>query len=146
MKAIFFEAMAGKLPELVEVPEKEGRLDYAWMEEKIGYGCDCLDSTLRCIGEKTYRIWVDDSGVKRARLTAYGSETCWLFGNMFIFGKEDLHGELTEVTEHDLEHIKARVRPWFDIVMLFDLSHPKTAWDFEALALMALQEAKYEEK
>ncbi len=39
MKAIFFDAMAGKLPELVDVPEIDGRLDFAWMEKKIGYGC-----------------------------------------------------------------------------------------------------------
>lgn len=136
MKAIFFEAMAGKMPELVDVPEKDGHLDFAWMEEKIGYGCDCLDHRLRTIGGKTFRFWVDDSGVKRARLTAYGGENCWLFGNMFIFGKEDKYGELTEVTDADLEMIKTHVKPWFDIVMLFDLGHPKTNWSLEELALL----------
>lgn len=138
MRAIFFEAMAGKMPELVEIPEKDGRLDFAWMEEKIGYGCDMLDSTLRSVAGKTYRFYVDDSGVKHAKkLTAYGGETCWLFGNMFIFGKEDVHGELTEVTEADVEAIKKHVQPWFDILMLFDLSFPKTSWSLGTLALMA---------
>ena len=139
MKAIFFEAMAGKMPEFVDVPEPDGdgRLDFAWMKEKIGYGCDCLDSALRTVSGKTYRFWVDDSGVKHARLTAYGSETCWLFGNMFIFGPEDKYGELTDVTESDLSLIKQNVQPWFDILMLFNLGFPKHNHSLEELILLA---------
>ena len=122
--------MEAKMPELVDVPESSpGVLDFAWMKEKIGHGCDCLDSTLRVVDGKTYRFWVDDSGAFNARPTAYGGDDCVLFGNLFIFGKEDMRGELTEVTEQDVEHIKQHVSPWFNILMLFNLSFPRyTAW------------------
>ena len=121
MKAIFFEGMAGNLPELIDVPEKDGTLDFAWMEKKIGYGCDCLDHTLRCIGDRTYRFWVDDSGVKNAkRITAYGNPSCWLVGNMFIFRKEDKKGNLVEPTQDDAEFLKQHVIS----KILFGISHP----------------------
>lgn len=136
MKAIFFEAMAGKLPELVDVPEKEGRLDYAWIEEKIGHGCDCLDHTLRLVGGKPYRFLVDDLGAYNAEMTAYGGQNCMLWGNMFIFRPEDKHGNLVEPTEDDVEHLTLHVAPFFQRMMMYELAHPKSSWDFEALAMM----------
>ena len=139
MKAIFFAAMEGKYPELVEIPEKEdGVLDYAWMKEKIGYGCDCLDHTLRLVDGRPYRFIVDDLGARNAQLTAYGNEHCVLWGNMFIFRPEDKHGDLVEPTEEDVEYLMLHVGPFFNKKMLFNLAHPKSDWNFEALALMAV--------
>ena len=147
MKAIFFEAMEGKAPVLVDIPEEGNSWNFAWMKEKLGYDCRCLDSTLRCVAGKTYRFFVDDEGAFNTRqITAHGSNDCVLFGNMFIFGKEDARGELTEVTEADLEHIKNHVSPFFNITMLFELSFPKTTFSLEALALMAAQGVKHEKE
>ncbi len=137
MKAIFFEAMGGKDPELIDVPEKDGTLDFTWMEEKIGYGCDMLDSTLRYVGDRTYRFWVDDSGIDNAkRITAYGDADCWLMGNMFIFRKEDKEGNLVEPTQDDVEFLKQHIGEFFGSKMLFDLAHPKPSWTAEELARM----------
>ena len=135
MKAIFFAAMEAKMPEIVDVPEREnGVLDFAWMEEKIGHGCRCLDSALRLVDGKEYRFWVDDEGAFNARPTAYGGDDSVLFGNLFIFGKEDMCGELTEVTEQDLEHIKQFIGPRYNILMLWNLSFPNyTKWDFRVV-------------
>lgn len=137
MKAIFFGAMEGKYPELVEIPEKEdGVLDYAWIEEKIGHCCDCLDHTLRLVGGKPYRFLVDDLGARNAEMTAYGGQDCMLWGNMFIFRPEDKHGNLVEPTEDDVEHLMLHVAPFFQRMMMYELAYPKSSWDFAALAMM----------
>lgn len=134
MKAIFFAAMEAKMPELVDVPEREdGGFDYAWIEEKIGHGCRCLDTTLRLVDGKEYRFLVDDEGAFNARPTAYGGDDSVLFGNLFIF-RVDLRGELVEPTEQDLQHIKQYIRPWFNILMLWNLSFPNYAkWNFRGM-------------
>lgn len=138
MKAIFFGAMEGRWPELVDIPEREdGSLDYAWIEEMIGHGCDCLDHTLRLVGGKPYRFLVDDLGARNAELTAYGNEHCVLWGNMFIFRPEDKHGNLVEPTEADVAHLTLHVAPFFQRMMMYELAHPKSSWDFAALAMMA---------
>lgn len=135
MKAIFFGAMEGQMPELIDIPERDGRLDFAWMKEKIGHGCDMLDSTLRCVGVRTYRFWVDDLGIDNAkRITAYGDADCWLLGNMFIFRKEDKQGNLVEPTQDDVEFLKQHIGQFFESKILFDLSHPKSSWTVEELA------------
>ena len=147
MKAIFFEAMAGKEPELVDIPEKDGILDYGWMENKIGYGCNMLDSTLRCVGERTYRFWVDDLGIDNAkRITAYGSEYCWLFGNMFIFRKEDKKGNLVEPTQGDVEFLKQHIGQFFESHMPVDLAHPTASWTAAELARLLFGGGDHEEK
>lgn len=147
MKAIFFGAMEGQMPELIDVPEKDGHLDFAWMKEKIGHGCDTLDSTLRTVDGKAYRFLVDDLGFYNANLTAYGSDSCWLFGNLFIFGREDKYGELTEVTEDDVAYLSQHVGMMFNKKMLFELGFPKRLnWTAEELARMAAGGDKHEEK
>lgn len=147
MKAIFFGAMEGQMPELVDIPERDGRLDFAWMKEKIGHGCDTLDSTLRTVDGKEYRFWVDDLGFYNANLTAWGSANCWLFGNLFIFGREDKYGELTEVTEDDVAYLAQHVGTMFNKKMLFELDFPKRLnWTVEELARMAAGGGDHEEK
>ena len=46
-----------------------------------------------------------------------------------------MRGDLTEVTQQDLEHIKQFIGPWYDILMLWNLSFPNyTKWDFRGVA------------
>ena len=134
MKGIFFDAMAGKDPELVDVPEKGDRLDFDYMCKKIGHNCLYLDSTLRVVENRTFRIWVDDLGINNAYMTAYGSKSCFLFGNMFIFVRDNCEGNLAAPTQDDVELLKRHIGPFFGRKMLYDLKHPTTQWSPEELA------------
>lgn len=132
MKAIFLNVMQGKLPQLVDVPTNGlyvGTLDFKFIKEKLG--CVMLDSAQRSFCGKTYRIFVDDVGVRSCRLGAIGADpNCELYGNLMIFKGENNRGRLTDLTEEDLalfkEHTQIRRLGSWSVLTGIEFPKPKT--------------------
>ena len=75
--------------------------------------CDCIDIVQRRIGKKRYDIICDDEGLLKAgtKISAINNMgEPMLVGNLLIAGLADNKGELTSLTEEDIEYIKKRVQ------------------------------------
>lgn len=76
---------------------------------------DDIDITRRTFGEKEFRVVADDIGYFRRipKFSAYPSEKSFglmpLVGNLLIFGMEDKWGEMTDLTDEDIELILSNV-------------------------------------
>ena len=76
---------------------------------------DDIDITRRAFGEKEFRVVADDIGYFRyiPKFSAYPSEKSFglmpLVGNLLIFGMEDKFGEMTDLTDEDIELILSNV-------------------------------------
>ena len=73
-------------------------------------GCDTIDIVLRKIGGKPYQIILDDEGLfaNKPVLTMADPENKddIIVGTVVIAGKADENGDLTSVTEEDVQHIE----------------------------------------
>ena len=88
----------------VKVVEANGLEDYhKWI------GCSTIDIVRRKIGDLTVEIVCDDEGtlVEHPKVSAVdaGGKPC-LYGNLLIAGGKVIDGELTELTEQEIKHIK----------------------------------------
>ena len=88
----------------VKVVEANGLEDYYKF-----IGCSVIDIVRRKIGDITVEIVCDDEGTfaehPKASATTVDGKPC-LFGNLLIAGGEVIDGELTELTEEEIEYIK----------------------------------------
>lgn len=97
--------------EKVEAMEIEDELDSFY---KI-LNCSCIDIVVRNIGgrhRKAFDIICDDEGLfkespKISAVDNFGHTQ--LVGNLFITGTADKEGNLTSLTELDVEYIKSKV-------------------------------------
>lgn len=73
-------------------------------------GCDCIDIVARKIGDKYFEIICDDEGLlkENPRISAIDKNKMKpaLVGNLLIAGPTDEDGELTSLTDKDIELIK----------------------------------------
>ena len=72
-------------------------------------GCDCIDIVARKIGDKYLEIICDDEGLlkENPRISAVDKNMKpTLVGNLLIAGPTDEDGELTSLTDKDIELIK----------------------------------------
>ena len=72
-------------------------------------GCDCIDIVARKIGDKYLEIICDDEGLlkENPRISAVDKNMKpALVGNLLIAGSTDEDGELTSLTDKDIELIK----------------------------------------
>lgn len=75
--------------------------------------CSCIDIANRDIGGKRYDIVCDDEGLfkDRAYPSAIGrGKDVMLVGNLFIAGTADGEGELTSLTDDDVENILSHMK------------------------------------
>jgi hypothetical protein len=88
----------------VKVVEANGLEDYYKY-----IGCSIIDIVRRKIGDLTVEIVCDDEGtfVEHPKVSAIDIEgqPC-LYGNLLVAGGEVIDGELTELTEKEIEYIK----------------------------------------
>ena len=72
-------------------------------------GCSCIDIVRRKIGDLTVEIVCDDEGtfVEDPKVSAIDTagRVC-LVGNLLVAGGEVIDGNLTELTEEEVEYIK----------------------------------------
>ena len=88
----------------VKIVEANGLEDYyKWI------GCSTIDIVRRKIGGITVEIVCDDEGtfVDQPKVSAVdiSGKPC-LYGNLLIAGGKIIDGELTELTEREIKHIK----------------------------------------
>ena len=108
LKGIFLDVENKQRPVVVEVDNNI----YAF--HKI-LRFDDIDITRRTFGEKEFRVVADDIGYFRRipKFSAYPSSGCLgimpLVGNLLIFGMEDKFGEMTDLTDEDIELILSNV-------------------------------------
>ena len=107
IRVLYLDAKEGK-----ELKEREVRCDTN--EEFYDLiRCDVIDVTTRMIGNKRYRIIVDDEGLLKLNpivsAVYKGSGIVALVGNLIIAGEEDRYGELTSLTDEDIKEIKKEV-------------------------------------
>ena len=88
----------------VKVVEANGLDDYY-----KHIGCDCIDIVRRKIADLKVNIICDDNGtlVDHPKVSAVNvaGKPC-LYGNLLIAGGKVIDGELTELTEKEIRHIK----------------------------------------
>ena len=96
---------------LIDVHNNEVKLVEAnGLEDYYKYiGCSTIDIVCRRIGDVTVNIVCDDEGtlVEHPKVSAIDDvgQPC-LYGNLLIAGGEVIDGELTELTEQEIEYIK----------------------------------------
>ena len=74
--------------------------------------CRSIDIVQRRIGRRTYEIVCDDEGLfsddPLISAVDYNLKMM-LCGNLIIFGKADCNGELTDLSDRAIEHIKRHI-------------------------------------
>ena len=107
MKVVFLNVEEGKAPEEMEV------IDCIEVFYKL-LGQNDLDICRRTLGGKSFRIVADDIGYYREnpKFSAFASiiGIMPLVGNLIVCGMEDEYGELTSLTDEDVQMIKAQVK------------------------------------
>ena len=105
IKCLFLNVEAGDEPKVVEIED-----DYVEYRKLIG--CDWLDSAKRPVNGKMFRFVVDDTGAIKGKRIPSAIDIhgrIHLFGNVIIAGEENDEGELTSLSEEDVELIMANV-------------------------------------
>lgn len=76
-------------------------------------GCEYINIVKRTIGGKQYCIVFDDCGLYNNEpvisLLDVRNPGKSIFGNIIIAGAEDDHGELTSLSEYDIDNITSRI-------------------------------------
>ena len=108
MKVAIIHAGADSIEEFVEAKEIESNLDTYYSE----IGCDCIEIPERCIGGKLFNIICDEEGLLKDHPipSAVGNgyqET--IFGNLIVCGLADDDGELTGITDEDVQLIRNNI-------------------------------------
>ena len=100
MKALLINVMENN----TEVVEANELKDYYRL-----IGCTTIDIVNRSIKGKRYEIICDDEGTFKAdpRISAIDDMgNAMLVGNLIVCGQADEEGNLTDLTEADIKHIK----------------------------------------
>lgn len=103
MRGLLLDVNANK----VEIVNANGLDDYYKL-----IGCDCIDIVERGIKGKRFDIICDDEGAmtsepKISAITDLGEPM--LCGNLIICGLPDEEGSETDLSDDDIEHIKANI-------------------------------------
>ena len=110
----------------VKVVEANGLEDYYKYIE-----CSVIDIVRRKIGDLTVEIVCDDEGtfVEHPKVSAIDivGQPC-LYGNLLIAGGKVIDGELTELTEKEIEYIKLFVT---EITTSFYKEPFKVLWEMD---------------
>lgn len=109
MKVAIIHAGADSIEKFVEAKEIESNLDTYYSE----IGCDCIEIPERCIGGKLFNIICDEEGLFKDNPipSAFGKgypEA--IFGNLIVCGLTDDNGELTGITDDDVQLIRDNIR------------------------------------
>ncbi len=100
MKVLYLNVNEGKYPEVLEI---EDELDTYY---KL-IGCDCIDIITRIWRKRRYTVICDDMGFYKPNLkVAIWDETkrdIPIVGNVVICGAGDVEGNLTSLTDEDVE-------------------------------------------
>lgn len=108
LKGIFLDVENKKKPVVVEV---DNNIHAFYKILRLGDIC----ITRRTFGKKEFRVVADDIGYFRRipKFSAYTSGYSFgvmpLVGNLLIFGMEDKFGEMTDLTDEDIELILSNV-------------------------------------
>ena len=109
MKVAIIHAGADSIDEFVEAKEIESNLDTYYSE----IGCDCIEIPERCIGGKLFNIICDESGLLKDNpiqsAVGKGYQEA-IFGNLIVCGLADDDGELTGITDEDVQLIRDNIR------------------------------------
>ena len=109
MKVAIIHAGADSIEEFVEAKEIESNLDTYYSE----IGCDCIEIPERCIGGKLCNIICDESGLLKddpiPSAVGKGYQEA-IFGNLIVCGLADDDGELTGITDEDVQLIRDNIR------------------------------------
>lgn len=109
MKVAIIHAGADSIEEFVEAKEIESNLDTYYSE----IGCDCIEIPERCIGGKLFNIICDDEGLLKDRPIPSALGNGYkevIFGNLIVCGLADDDGELTGITDEDVQLIRDNIR------------------------------------
>lgn len=100
MKVLYLNVNEGKYPEVLEIEDK---LDTYY---KL-IGCDCIDITTRIWRKRRYTVICDDMGFYRNNLKVAiwdeAKRDIPIVGNVVICGKSDIEGNLTSLTDEDID-------------------------------------------
>ncbi len=108
IKVLFLNVQENKQPEAMEIED-----DIHTFYKLIG--CEGIDVVRRYISGKWYRVICDDTGRMKPRPKLSMCDTMLdypIAGNIIIAGVEDRFGELTSLTDADVEMICDRKLKW----------------------------------
>ena len=109
MKVAIIHAGADSIEEFVEAKEIESNLDTYYSE----IGCDYIEIPERCIGGKLFNIICDESVLLKddpiPSAVGNGYQEA-IFGNLIVCGLADDDGELTGITDEDVQLIRDNIR------------------------------------
>ena len=109
MKVAIIHAGANSIEEFVEAKEIESNLDTYYSE----IGCDLIEIPERCIGGKLFNIICDEEGLLKDRPIPSALGNGYkevIFGNLIVCGLADDDGELTGITDEDVQLIRDNIR------------------------------------
>lgn len=109
MKVAIIHAGVDSIEELVEAKEIESNLDTYYSE----IGCDCIEIPERCIGRKLFNIICDEEGLFKDNPIPSAVGNGYreaIFGNLIVCGLADDNGELTGITDEDVQLIRDNIR------------------------------------
>lgn len=91
----------------ISVIDVEDDLDAFY--EKLN--CRCIDIPVRSIGGRYFDVMCDDEGLLKEDpvVSAIGSNGVMLVGNLMFFHHDD-EGNLVELSDEDISHIKKNLR------------------------------------
>ena len=76
-------------------------------------GCDCIDIVSRDVGDRTYKVIVDDEALlkENPQISFYDMEDqdYVLFGNLIFCGNDVEDGNLTSITQEDAEYLSKHI-------------------------------------
>lgn len=131
MKVAIIHTGADSIEEFVEAKEIESNLDTYYSE----IGCDCIEIPDRCIGGKLFNIICDEEGLLKdhpipsAVGNGYQEAIC---GNLIVCGLADDDGELTSITDEDVQLIRDNIRGAAtvdgDFFLVVALTLPETSY------------------
>lgn len=108
IKVLYLNVQENKQPEVMEI-EPENDVFHRLI------GCESIDIVRRYISGKWYRVICDDEGRLKSRPKLSMADTMLdypIAGNLIIAGIEDKFGELTSLTDADVESICQRKLKW----------------------------------
>ena len=112
MKVLYLNVNEGKYPEVLDI---EDELDTYY---KL-IGCDCIDITVRFFKRRPYTVICDDMGFYRNNLKVAiwdeAKRDIPIVGNVVICGKSDIEGNLTSLSDEDIDTLLKSVSGMYNV-------------------------------
>lgn len=111
IKALFINVESGEPAKTVAIQDENQFKEFSNL-----IGCEYVDCVKRYVNGKAYRFIVDDVGALKKNPTPSAINRfsqIMLYGNVVVCGEENAVGELTSLTDEDIDNLLANVHRFF---------------------------------